>query len=78
MPQVSVDRVIEMSRRPPLMNESASLRFVGGATASGFASYHSRRRSSKALSAKNQFSSAISTTARPWIGHLPSTSSSWA
>ncbi len=59
-----LDLVIEMSRRPPLMKPSASLRFVGGPTALGLLSYHSSRRSSNELSLKNQFSSDISTTGR--------------
>ena len=67
-PTRRLDRVMEMSRRPPLMKESASLRLVGGATASGASAYHCSRRSWKALSWKNQFSSAISMTGRPWIG----------
>ena len=56
------------------MKARASLRLVGGVTASGCAAYHCSRRSWKALSAKNQFSSAISMTGRPWIGQQPSTS----
>ena len=57
------------------MMPSASLRLPSGCTASGWASYQSRRGWANFDSSKNQFSSSSHSTGRPWIGQLPSTRS---
>ena len=53
-------RVIEMSRRPPLMNDSASLRLVSGVTKPGCCGVVLDQLVLEGAERKNQFSSSIS------------------
>ena len=52
------------------MNESASLYREPGATKSGRSAYSASRRSWKAESLKNQFSSLLGSSGILWIGHV--------